>query len=143
MLSVLAFKRALSAGILDGGTSEISLSGSRLNRFMKEVEKVSGRIPEGETITPAEEPSGLTTSITTLSEAASVTATTTLSEAASATVIGSDAEVSPSASGHAWIEQDSRTGAQSLRLPLQPPETASRIADALFALADALRGKRP
>ncbi|MHB1530122.1 MAG: DEAD/DEAH box helicase, partial [Acidiferrobacteraceae bacterium] len=34
MLSVLAFKRSLSAGILDGGTSEISFGGSRLNRFM-------------------------------------------------------------------------------------------------------------
>jgi SNF2 family DNA or RNA helicase len=32
MLSVLAFKRSLAAGILDGGTGEISLGGSRLNR---------------------------------------------------------------------------------------------------------------
>ncbi|MDP2821447.1 MAG: DEAD/DEAH box helicase, partial [Sulfuritalea sp.] len=35
MLSILAFKRSLSAGILDGGGSEISMGGSRLNRFMK------------------------------------------------------------------------------------------------------------
>nr|UOZ97006.1 RNA polymerase-associated protein RapA [Cupriavidus sp.] len=188
MLSVLAFKRSLSAGILDGGTSEISLGGSRLNRFMKEVEKVTGRMPEGETITPAEEALGLTALPTTLLEEAPVTSTTTLSEAASATVIGSDAEVSPSevkntqprgqeetgqvgqsqsdpwqaltqigaelvaalsaagspsASDHPWIERDSRTGKQSLRLPLPPPETASKIADALLVLADALRGKRP
>ena len=40
MLSVLAFKRSLSAGILDGGSGEISLDGSRLNRFMKDVEDV-------------------------------------------------------------------------------------------------------
>ena len=32
MLSVLAFEHSLSAGILDGGKSEISLGGSRLNR---------------------------------------------------------------------------------------------------------------
>jgi superfamily II DNA/RNA helicase len=55
MLSVLAFKRSLSAGILDGGSSEISLGGSRLNRFMKDVENVTGRMGEGETVTPAEE----------------------------------------------------------------------------------------
>jgi hypothetical protein len=55
MLSTLAFKRSLSAGILDGGSGEISLGGSRLNRFMKEVESVTGNIGEGEAVTPAEE----------------------------------------------------------------------------------------
>ena len=55
MLSVLAFKRSLSAGILDGGTGEISLGGSRLNRFMKDVENVTDRMGEGEAVTPAEE----------------------------------------------------------------------------------------
>jgi hypothetical protein len=55
MLSVLAFKRSLSAGILDGGSSEISLGGSRLSRFMKDVESVTGRMGEGEAVTPAEE----------------------------------------------------------------------------------------
>ncbi len=42
MLSVLAFKRSLSEGILDGGSNEISLGGSRLTRFMKDVESVTG-----------------------------------------------------------------------------------------------------
>src|SRR5487761_1299477 len=55
MLSVLAFKRSLSAGILDGGSGEISLGGSRLNRFMKDVENVTGSMGEGEAVTPAEE----------------------------------------------------------------------------------------
>src|SRR4030095_5697066 len=55
MLSVLAFKRSLSAGILDGGSSEISLGGSRLNRFMKDVENVTGRMAEGAAVTPEEE----------------------------------------------------------------------------------------
>ncbi len=58
MLSVLAFKRSLSAGILDGGAGEISLGGSRLNRFMKDVENVTGCMGEGEVITPAEEAGG-------------------------------------------------------------------------------------
>lgn len=55
MLSVLAFKRSLAAGILDGGSGEISLGGSRLNRFMKDVESVTGRMGEAEAMTPAEE----------------------------------------------------------------------------------------
>jgi hypothetical protein len=58
MLSVLAFKRSLSAGILDGGTGEISLGGSRLNRFMKDVENVTGHMGDGETVTAAEESVG-------------------------------------------------------------------------------------
>src|SRR6202035_5390666 len=35
MLSVLAFKRSLSAGILDRGGGEVSLGGSGLNRLLK------------------------------------------------------------------------------------------------------------
>lgn len=37
MLSVPAFNRSLSSGILDGGHGEIALGGSRLSRFMQEV----------------------------------------------------------------------------------------------------------
>jgi superfamily II DNA or RNA helicase len=57
MLSVLAFKRSLSAGILDGGSGEISMGGSRLNRFMKDVESVTGRMngAASEAMTPDEE----------------------------------------------------------------------------------------
>src|SRR6516164_2782346 len=55
MLSVLAFKRSLAAGILDGGGGEISLGGSRLSRFMKDVENVTGSMGEGVAVTPAEE----------------------------------------------------------------------------------------
>src|ERR1700676_543337 len=61
MLSVLAFKRSLSAGILDGGGGEISLGGSRLNRFMKDVENVTGGMGEGQTVTTAEEVGNLVT----------------------------------------------------------------------------------
>lgn len=52
MLSVLAFKRSLAEGILDGGSNEVSLGGSRLTRFMKDVESITG---SGEVVTTAEE----------------------------------------------------------------------------------------
>jgi hypothetical protein len=42
MLSVLAFKRSLAAGILDGAGADVALGGSRLARFMKEIEAVTG-----------------------------------------------------------------------------------------------------
>ena len=47
----------------------------------------------------------------------------------------------PSAAAHPWIERDPATGAQSLKMPLPPPETARQLANALSALADSLRGK--
>lgn len=170
MLSVLAFKRSLSAGILDGATGEISLGGSRLNRFMKDVENVTGRMGEGEAMTPAEEAAGAATA----TEAASVPETNAETEAGAggtaraesateaspepATRNESDpwqalaqlgvqllaalgAASNPAAPTHPWIERDPDTGATNLKLPLPPPETAGKIADALSMLANALRGR--
>jgi hypothetical protein len=47
---------------------------------------------------------------------------------------------SPDAAEHPWIERNPTTGAQSLKIPLPPPETARQLANALAALADSLRG---
>jgi hypothetical protein len=55
--------------------------------------------------------------------------------------IGALAAGGPGAATHSWIERDSVTGAQTLKVPL-PPETASQLADALTALAEGLRGCR-
>ena len=44
MLSVLTFKKALFAGVLDGGEREVFLGGSRLSRFMETVEKTTTAI---------------------------------------------------------------------------------------------------
>jgi len=49
----------------------------------------------------------------------------------------------PAVQAHPWIERDPDTGAQSLKLPLPPPETAGKIADVLALLANTLRGQRP
>jgi len=168
MLSVLAFKRSLSAGILDGASGEISLGGSRLNRFMKDVENVTGRMGEGETVTPAEE----VRNIVAADDAGSLEDATAdgdmgAGKTASARTggagapprdTGSDpwqalvqvgeqfiaalaAANDPAASAHPWIERDPATGMQSLKLPLPPPETARQLANALSAFADSLRGR--
>ncbi len=168
MLSVLAFKRSLSAGILDGGSGEVSLGGSRLNRFMKDIENVTGNMGEGEAVTPAEETrNGIATD-----NAGSIEdANTDVNVDADAMAVarnggsrapprdtGSDpwqalvqigaqfvavlaAANDPGASAHPWIERDPATGAENLKIPLPPPETARPLADALSAFADALRGK--
>ena len=48
MLSVLAFKKSLFAGVLDGGESEVFMQGTRLAQFMKSVEEVAGAIGEAD-----------------------------------------------------------------------------------------------
>jgi hypothetical protein len=168
MLSVLAFKRSLSAGILDGGSGEISLGGSRLNRFMKDVENVTGRMGEGEAVTPAEEVRNIVTAddagsnedintdvnvdadamAVALNGGSGAPPRDTSSDPWQALVqIGGQfvaalaAANNPDAAAHPWIERDPATGLQNLKMPLPPPETARQLANALSALADSLRGK--
>lgn len=166
MLSVLAFKRSLSAGILDGGSGEISLGGSRLNRFMKEVENVTGRMGESEAVTPAEEVAHSVVANDNAGSAADDTADADIGADEIAASIGpalprSDPGADPwlalvqvgtqfaaavaaagdsTAPAHPWVECDPATGVRSLKMPLPPPETARQLAAALSALADGLRG---
>src|ERR1700730_12074281 len=163
--SVLAFKRSLSAGILDGGSGEISLGGSRLSRFMKDVESVTGRMGEGEAVTPAEEIRNIRADDAGSMENADGDLNAGAGEVAiarndgtGATSRGPDqlaavvqvgtqfitalaAANDPNAPAHPWIERDPATGAQNFKIPLPPPETARQLADALSALADNLRDK--
>ncbi|MEI8028884.1 MAG: SNF2-related protein [Comamonadaceae bacterium] len=44
MLSVLAFKKSLFAGVLDGGEVDVFMQGTRLSKFMESVEQVAGAI---------------------------------------------------------------------------------------------------
>ncbi len=54
MLSVLAFKRSLFAGVLDGGERDVFLGGSRLTKFMNSVEAVTGVTREFQSAGPPE-----------------------------------------------------------------------------------------
>ncbi len=163
MLPLLAFKRSLSAGILDGGSGEISLGGSRLNRFMKDVEKVTGRMGESAAVTPAEEVGNSDFAADdsgpvedTNRDAGDVVRSNgpavppgyresdpwrALVQVGAQFVAALAAANDPKAPAHPWIECDPATGARSLKMPLPPPETARQLADALSALADGLRGR--
>ncbi len=168
MLSVLAFKRSLSAGILDGGSGEIALGGTRLNRFMKDVENVTGHMGEGETMAPVEEAANVAAAeaapvMPVTFESTQESAQESTQEAAHETMAAEPDAASPdpwsallqigaqfisalttagdSKAAHPWIERDPDTGLRNLKVPLPPPETAKRLADALSALAGVLRGK--
>lgn len=161
MLSVLAFKRSLAEGILDGGGNEVSLGGSRLTRFMKDVESVTGSMGSGEVVTATEEggPAGGAGDAESLGDpAGEVSIEQAAEEAATAShdvpsdpwlalaemgaqFIGAIAAANGAGSpARPRIERDPGNGSQSLRIPLPSPETASRLADVLTALARTLRG---
>lgn len=55
MLSVLAFKKSLFAGVLDGGETEVFLGGTRLKRFIETVDTVTQNIPAAPPATPEED----------------------------------------------------------------------------------------
>ncbi|MBU6473916.1 MAG: SWF/SNF helicase family protein, partial [Alphaproteobacteria bacterium] len=167
MLSVLAFKRSLSAGILDGGSSEIALGGSRLTRFMKDIENVTGRMGEAEAVTPAEEAgssaaAGDKAAVMEDENAGSEAGAAAAEMATRAVSRPSDPLTDPwqalaqvgsqlvaalaaandaKAPAHPWIERDPATGAPSLKIPLPPPETTHQLLKTLSALADGLRGR--
>jgi superfamily II DNA or RNA helicase len=157
MLSVLAFKRSLSTGILDGGSGEVSLGGSRLNRFMKEVESVTGNMGVVEPVMPGEElmaaPPATSLEVAPNLEVTEAVAGNApeetgesvvdpwqaLAEVGAQLVSALATANDPAVPAHPWIERDPATGARSLKVPLPPPEVTSRIADAFLALADLLR----
>lgn len=164
MLSVLAFKRSLSAGILDGGTGEISLGGSRLNRFMKDVGNVTGHMGEGEAVSAVEEAGNVAAAFGAepieamgSEEKANTLVATQKTDDVSSNQASTDpwgvllqlgsqlvAALTVTDNGgttHPWVERDQTTGRRNLKVPLPPPETARWFADALTVLADALRGR--
>lgn len=167
MLSVLAFKRSLSAGVLDGGSGEISLGGSRLNRFMKEVENVTGRMGESEAVTPEEDVGSSIAAADDTDPTGDAEADRDIGAgdvarsngpAARRTDAGADpwfalaqmgaqfvaalaAVNDRNAQAHPWIERDPATAVRCLKMPLPPPDTARQLADALSALAEGLRGR--
>lgn len=54
MLEVIRFKKSLFAGILDGGDKNVSLGGSRLNKFMEAVEQSTANIPSSTSAAPSQ-----------------------------------------------------------------------------------------
>jgi superfamily II DNA or RNA helicase len=140
MLSVLAFKKSLFAGVLDGGESEVFMQGTRLAKFMEAVDEVTGAMGAAEPAQarpsdppPAGDAEPLEKPAAPDPWAALLDAGLELVEAL-ARRGGAD-----SSEPLATIERDPRTGRDVLRLPLPQPQTVQRLADALGGLLAGLR----
>jgi hypothetical protein len=151
MLSVLGFKRALFAGALDGGPSEVFLGGTRLKRFMDSVDQVTTAIPAP----TVEEPAA--------PEGQEVAAADSEVPAAAGTVppggvdpwtglLHAGLELlgglagTRDGSGHPGQaplpferERDERTGQTYLKIRLPEPAIINRVVDAVQALLASLR----
>jgi superfamily II DNA or RNA helicase len=146
MLSVLAFKKSLSAGVLDGGESDIFLQGTRLAKFMSAVDEVTGSMGSAETAAPvpAEPEAAPAPAVVEAAGdggpetgegpapdpwAALVDAGLRLLDALS------PREAGGSSTGlGASIERDRATGRDVLRIPLPQPQTLARLAQAVGGL---------
>lgn len=156
MLDVLAFKKSVFAGVLDGGENEVLLGGSRLKKFMETVEKVTQDIPDpmptqeeapqkeellaGEP-EPAEEISDRQTQPPeqqALDELIStgVSFIQKLGQALTGSPSGASASESPMSS---FIAKDEQTGENYIKLPLPQPETLKKITESFDGLMEMIQ----
>jgi len=155
MLSVLAFKSSLFAGVLDGGDDSIFMGEDRLKRFMKQVESITQAVPPVVREAPEppdeteEEPEeeGRAPQRRAAEEAAPSPAPSPfqpLIEAGAAFLrqlgdtlaAGRERGQSPAAS---LIETDQTTGRSYLRIPVPDPKLIETAVAALAPLADLLK----
>jgi superfamily II DNA or RNA helicase len=171
MLEVLKFKKSLFAGILDGGAKDIEMGGTKLNRFMETVERVTTSIPEA-TVEEADMAYGAPEMPETLPAPAGGSrkkgtiqlAPQPLEEethpAAPATDVwggllqagmallqqlatpAANGAAKPSAASPAVVQRDKESGETYLRLPIPSQEVLEQVIRGVGALLEGLRTPR-
>ncbi|MBS4095359.1 MAG: DEAD/DEAH box helicase [Sulfuricella sp.] len=148
MLSVLAFKKSLFAGVLDGGQSEIAMEGGKLSKFMESVEQVTAAAETSDRAGD-EEPPAQAPAAPAFEEAAVPPQATPgadpwgpLLDAGLKLVETLAAAQSGATPASLWLEHDPHSGKPYLKIPVPEPETVQRLASALQGLLAGLAGKR-
>jgi superfamily II DNA or RNA helicase len=160
MLGVLQFKKSLFAGVLDDGDKDVFLGGSRLTRFMEQVETATQSVPssvpqeivetmDDEAVADDERPSrqrrdgrrGSPAAPAPLPAAADpwaslLQAGMALFQQATATGAG-PSDSAPKIS--TLVRRDERTGESYLHLPVPKPELLENALKAVGALLEGLR----
>ena len=151
MLSVLAFKKSLFAGVLDGGEREVFLGGSRLHRFMATVEQTTTAIGESADIgrdgvreaTPQAKTEPRAVVVATPPAAGSVdgwaalvqTGVALLEQLAAASHVPRDGQ----SEGLRFVHRDPHTGEDYVRIPVPSPEVLDQVLQMIGALVDRFR----
>jgi superfamily II DNA or RNA helicase len=132
MLSLLAFKKSVFSGVLDGGAKDVSMGGSRMTKFMESVETVSTAIPAADPQEEAPQPEA-TAEVPDNPFAALLEVGAALLKQATA---------KPGADGKGGlIHTDAATGESYLKLPVPKPEVLKQLTAGLAGLLAALTGK--
>ena len=151
MLSVLAFKKSLFAGVLDGGEREVFLGGSRLSRFMETVEKTTTAIGQSADIgrDGVREAKPHVETEPRIVVAATPRATGPASGWAAVVQTGvalleqlaaaSHAAGDSSAEGLRFVHRDPQTGEDYVRIPVPSPEVLDQVLQMIGALVDRCR----
>ncbi|MCZ7645385.1 MAG: DEAD/DEAH box helicase [Planctomycetota bacterium] len=138
MLDVLKFKKSLFSGVLDGGSSEVFMGGSRLKKFMDSVERVTGadsamppaRVEEEQPRKDGRaEPAGTPAPAGTEQAARAMEDLAAAGKAFTALMEG----LAGSAPG-GIVDRDSRTGEPFIKLPLAAAAALKDLAGALLKL---------
>ena len=168
MLPLLKFKKSLFAGVLDGGSSEVSMNGTRLARFIEGVEKATGSMGSVEIQEPQAsaqaEPAAPNSAFVEQAAANADTGSTADEQPKASVGPGNDAlrglidtgikfltqlasasrqsgtEQTPAAP-NPFLETDAKSGRSYLRLPLPEPQTLATIAGMLAAFLSPPQGK--
>jgi superfamily II DNA or RNA helicase len=163
MLSILAFKKSLFAGVLDGGESEIFLGGTRLTKFMESVDAVTRRNEQADIAAPSLEARARpspesdedvlaakaepTLEVKTKEAQSDAWAPLlsvglklleTLAAAPPRAATGNGVAHEKSGSSGGWIETDGSTGRSVLKLPLPEPQVLQQLTVALSRLVASL-----
>ena len=154
MLSLLAFKKSMFSGVLDGGKDEVFLGGTRLKRFMDSVDTATGEIPKSApepSEPPAPEEAGVSGEAAESARPGEVPGPAPSQQQALAEVISAGAVFlgklsqalqtagrGPGQGGGPGplaelVTQDEKTHQPFLKLPLPSPETVQKIAGLLAA----------
>ncbi|CAM3663056.1 DEAD/DEAH box helicase [Roseateles saccharophilus] len=143
MLSVLAFKKSLFAGVLDGGESEVFLQGTRLSKFMEAVDEVTGAMGAAESAEPAPDEREPAPSDAVQAAAAPPDPWAPLVDAGLGLLqVLTQRDADGLGSLGASIERDPQSGRDMLKFPLPQPQTVQRLAEALGGLLAGLGAKR-
>ena len=168
MLGVLAFKKSLFTGVLDGGAGDVMMNGTRLSKFMESVDEVTGGMGVAEVAgtsppTPVAQADFEALSLAQLPDETPSSAVSA-QEAPATTVLAAAPDpwaplleagldwlsgmVAPAGGGAGSaarpgagprVIRDSATGERRLSLPLPDPATVQRLAEGLAGLLSRLR----
>jgi len=146
MLSLLNFKMAMFAGILDSGADEVFLGGTRLKQFMESVERATNAIPAPPALpapTPAAQPSApkrrrAAARLQEQENAWNAVLATGASFLSNLTrLLTTGAEASRPGLPAALVARDDSSGRPYLKLPLPPPDTLEILTELLTTLTKA------